>query len=132
MAPISTNAAMMTFFILMVLLTIKHFIADYPAQTQYMLRKGSPTGWVLPLVAHCAVHMGLTSLVVLIVSGDLLLAFGLGLFDFVVHFVVDTIKARIWKYAFPTKAFWVALGADQAMHHLTYAVIALLVVSRYM
>lgn len=132
MAPVSANSAMSMFFVLMVLLTIKHFVADYPAQTQYMLRKGSPTGWVVPLAAHCAVHMVLTSVAVAIVSGNISLAVGMGILDFVVHFAVDTVKARLWKYPFPTKAFWVTLGADQAMHHLTYAFIALLVVSRFL
>ncbi len=51
---------------------------------------------------------------------------GLTLFDFIVHFVVDRVKAHPdlggrWKADNPK--FWWALGGDQAIHHLTHYII---------
>lgn len=122
----TNNAAIGTYFILMLFFTLKHFLADYVWQTQYMLRKGSAKGWVTPLVAHCAVHAGLTLLVLLPATGSK--AFILAIADGVIHFVVDAVKAQKLKYPFPTKGFWVSLGGDQAAHHATYALLAYLAV----
>lgn len=36
-------------------LFVKHFLADFPMQTPYMLQKGALTGWAAPLAAHCVV-----------------------------------------------------------------------------
>ena len=71
---------------------VKHFVADYPLQTPYMLGKFKPTGWVRPLAAHAGVHAAITALVAL-GAGAGLLALGCALLDFVVHFVMDRVKA---------------------------------------
>lgn len=65
-----------------------------------MLAKFKP-GWefVKPLTAHCGVHAAMTALISSIFllcrsgPGYGLLPFGLAAFDFVVHFVMDRIKA---------------------------------------
>lgn len=101
------------------LLLVKHFIADFPLQTAYMLRKVQPTGWKLPLLCHVLVHGALTgavSLVFVSVTHALLFA----LLDAAVHFAVDTWKARFTHYQISQKGFWVSLGADQLFHHMTY------------
>lgn len=122
----SSNAVIGTYFVLMLFFALKHFMADYVWQTQYMLRKGNAKDWVTPLAAHCAVHAGLTLLVLLPVVGSK--AFILAVADGMIHFIVDAIKAQKLKYPFPTKGFWVALGADQTAHHATYALLAYLAV----
>ena len=141
-------------FTLLVAFQIKHFFADYPMQTPYMLQKfKADWGFLMPLVAHCGVHAGLTFAIVWIwywnhpVNAWVLLA--LPTFDFVVHFVMDRIKAGpkyLGRFEAISKAeyhyykdktnraqfnaamksnkyFWWSLGLDQKVHHLTHYVI---------
>lgn len=51
--------------LLVVAFKIKHFVADYPLQTPYMLGKFKARGWVRPLAAHAGVHAGLTAAIAL-------------------------------------------------------------------
>jgi Protein of unknown function (DUF3307) len=90
---------MISVFVLLVVYQLKHFLADFPLQTPYMLKKFLPgREFIKPLAAHCAVHAGFT---VAIAAGYSLavgrpapvLAVGLGVLDFVVHFTMDRIKA---------------------------------------
>lgn len=110
--------------LLMTLFLVKHFLADFPLQ-QHGSMKGSRvfTEWVPDLLLHCQVHVALTALIVLVMDlPDRLGAFVIGA-DFVLHFIIDRIKAHPdlggrWK---PNqKAFWVALGLDQLAHGLCY------------
>lgn len=111
---------------LLVLFTIKHFLADFVFQTEYMLRKGHTKGWQRPLAAHCAVHAALTFLVTFTPIG--LWAVGLAAIDFVIHFCVDYWKAQIARYPLNSRAFWISLGADQLLHYLTYIALAYIAV----
>ena len=120
---------------LFILFFIKHFLADYPFQTEYMLRKSSPIyGWKIPLATHCLVHAGLTYAVLLsvvslgmfhITWGAIL---GLVLLEFILHFIIDAWKARLCTSKPTETAFWVALGTDQLFHYLTYALIVALII----
>lgn len=125
-------------FTLLVLFQLKHFICDYPLQTQYMLGKMQATGWIQPLALHATVHACFTANIVLwfcALSDQHTLAAvlvpALSLADFVIHFAVDRIKASPklggrWNSTQPY--FWWALGADQMVHHLThYLFIAIIV-----
>jgi hypothetical protein len=79
-------------WVLLVIYQIKHFVADYPLQGKYMLRKFLPTPqWILPLLAHAGVHGGLTCLIALFVKPQAALV--LGLFDFIAHLTIDRLKA---------------------------------------
>jgi len=78
---------------LLIIYQIKHFLADYPMQTQYMLGKFKDKDWVVPLAAHSAVHAWFTLLIVWIYTSDLMLAMGLSGLDFAVHFSMDRVKA---------------------------------------
>lgn len=80
-------------WLLLILFQVKHFVADYPLQGQYMLGKFKKSpDFVLPLLAHVSVHAGMTFLIaVFCVSPGL--ALGLALLDAVIHFVVDRVKA---------------------------------------
>ena len=113
----------MFFVLLLVVFQIKHFLADYPLQNSYMLGKFK-RGWdfLIPLVSHCLVHASLTLLIISSIA-SLEIAFCLAFLDFVVHFVMDKIKAdhRLLGRFKPDQAkFWYSLGLDQMVHHLTH------------
>ena len=124
-------------FTLLVLFQLKHFICDYPLQTQYMLGKMQATGWIQPLEAHAGVHAIATFLIAYVVLDlvywldNLFFATLFAILDFVIHFTVDRIKAspNLGGRFNPTQPyFWWALGADQMAHHLThYLFIAIIV-----
>lgn len=107
-------------FLLLVLFQLKHFISDFPLQTQYMLGKMSRTNWILPLATHAGVHSAGTFVIAFLFT-SFSVAIGLSLADFILHFIVDRVKASPdlggrWK---PNQSyFWWALGADQMTHHL--------------
>lgn len=81
----------MSVFVLLLLFQVKHFISDYPLQNTYMLGKFKDKGWVAPLSAHCLVHAVFTFLISLYFG--LGIAFVMGALDFIVHFVMDRVKA---------------------------------------
>ena len=99
-------------WILLVVFQFKHFLADYILQGTYMLGKFKDKGWVLPLAAHCGVHLLFTTVIAFsvfvhaaltTVTADfqstnlyialLMIAGIFGLVDFIIHFVMDRIKA---------------------------------------
>ena len=78
-------------FILLAVYQIKHFLADYPLQGAYMLKKFlGGWQWVLPLAAHAGVH-GLFTLAICFFVNPAL--WWLSLVDFSIHFTMDRIKA---------------------------------------
>lgn len=84
---------MTTIFILLVLFQLKHFIADYPLQRPYMLKKFLPDwGFVLPLLAHTGVHAVMTFGIASMFT-HWKMALDLAIFDLVVHFGMDRMKA---------------------------------------
>ena len=117
-------------FVLLIIYQIKHFLCDYLWQGPYMLGKFKDRGWVLPLLAHSSVHALATFLIVFVFTQALLLSIGLALFDLVIHFTMDRIKASpdlLGRYGIKEKQFWWSLGLDQMVHHLThYAIIAII------
>lgn len=121
----------LTIFTLLFLFQIKHFLADYVFQNEYMLGKFKEEGWQKPLAAHCSVHGLLTWLICILYTSNPWIAACLCLLDFALHFIMDRIKASpsfLGKYNPQQKEFWWTLGADQMWHHMThYAIIALLV-----
>ena len=119
-------------FLLLVLYQIKHFLCDYPLQTQYMLGKfKGGCEWKLPLTAHAAVHAAGTLVIGLCFAPVFGIAMLLALLDFAAHFGIDRLKVVKGSYSQTDKRFWWALGADQMAHHFThYAIISLLVFLR--
>lgn len=130
---------MITIFILLVAFQLKHFLADYPLQTTYMLGKMQATDWIKPLATHAAVHACITAIIVLwyfVLSGQPMLALVLtpllAIADFIVHFTVDRLKASpsLGGRFNPTQPyFWWALGADQMVHHLTHYIFIYILIS---
>lgn len=107
-------------FLLLILFQIKHFVCDFPLQTQYMLGKMSRTNWIVPLSAHAGVH-AFGTFIITIIFTSFYTAILLAIVDFILHFVVDRLKASPdlggrWKPDQPY--FWWSLGADQMVHHL--------------
>lgn len=132
-------------FGLLILFQCKHFIADYPLQGRYMLGKfKTGTAWIMPLVCHAMVHNLFTFIICLgyllyrapgpnLQWGILCLCLAWG--DFIIHFVVDRIKASpnmLGRFEIKDPRFWWALGADQMAHHLThYFIIFALITAVY-
>ncbi|APO75871.1 hypothetical protein AM571_CH03070 [Rhizobium etli 8C-3] len=111
------------FISLLIWLQVKHFVADYLLQPPWMLEgKGhirNPGGYV-----HAAIH-AVGSFPALVFFGlDMGIIFGLGASEFAIHYAIDHAKAihsRQHSGDIMTRAFWAAHGADQLLHHLTYA-----------
>ncbi len=140
-------SAIQATFVLLLAFQAKHFLADYPLQRRFMLGKFHD-GWkfVLPLLAHVAVHAAGTFLIVCWFDPRRALAYAL--FDAVVHFVVDRVKASkrylgrfkpLTAATAPTATpaqwrsndfFWWSLGLDQMLHHLTHYAIVYAIVAR--
>lgn len=79
-------------FILLIVYQLKHFLADYPLQTPYMLGKFKEhPHYILPLLCHVAVHGMFTFIIVAMVRPNY--APAMALLDMVVHFVMDRVKA---------------------------------------
>ena len=118
---------MLTIFLLLIVFQFKHFICDYPLQTQYMLGKMKDTGWVKPLAAHAGIHAIGTFIVAYYFLNlnyyldSIAFATILAIADFILHFIVDRIKASPTiggRFRPEQPQFWWALGADQMTHHL--------------
>lgn len=117
----------MLLILLFVIFFLKHFMADYPLQTPYMLRKTHKIGWKLPLLTHSLVHAGLTfAILILFTSPGMSIA--LAIMELILHFIIDYWKAQRCKYAISDAKFWIALGFDQLLHYLTYALIILIII----
>ena len=116
--------------ILLVAFQLKHFLADYPLQTKYMLGKfkGGPE-WIKPLVAHCCIH-AFGTLIISLFWLNLNEAFHLVIIDFSIHFVMDRIKAApdiLGRFKPEQPQFWWSLGFDQMVHHLTHYLLIFLI-----
>lgn len=127
---------MLELFFVLALFQLKHFLADYPLQRPFMLKKFSekPDEWIPALTAHAGVHFLFTFCIMMWLTGNFYVSAGLGLFDFSVHFVMDRIKAspRLlgrWKPDSPY--FWWSLGFDQMIHHLTDLFVVFTLLSIY-
>ena len=106
----------------MLLLTVKHVIADFVLQNSWMaIGKDQKTGWALPLLAHCLVHLAVSMALILVVAPRF---WFVALIDFAIHITVDRLKG-ICASSFGVTLelehpwFWTLIGVDQALHHLT-------------
>lgn len=109
-------------FILLIIYQLKHYIADFPLQREYMLRKTNPHwDFMLPLALHCGVHGIGTLLITLVYAPQ---CWWLSIVDFVLHFITDRLKSGpryLGRFNDLSKpGFWNVLGLDQMVHHLTH------------
>lgn len=126
----------MNTYLLLVLFQIKHYLADFPLQTGYMLGKGKKgTAWILPLIAHSGVHAIFTLVIALLANPRVA---WVALLDFTLHFIIDRVKA-LYKLKEGTweaherpmllTKYYAAFGKDQLAHQLTYILIAYLILN---
>ncbi len=109
-------------------LFIKHFICDFPLQVFPWMYRNKGTYLHAGGLAHAATHGFGTLLVLWFFIGNA--AFGFALLDFLLHYHIDWSKMNLNK-TFNLKPdnsewFWVGLGVDQLLHHLTYFLIVYL------
>ncbi len=83
-----------TIFTLLVLYQIKHWLADYPLQGEYMLGKFKDSwDFLEPLAAHVAVHGALTFAIAFVFTHAIPVAMSLAMLDAIIHFAMDRMKA---------------------------------------
>lgn len=109
--------------LLLTLLETKHFLADWVLQTNYQIaNKGKylhPGG-----LQHSLTHAILTQCILIGLGYGITLSFTVAFADFMVHYHVDWAKQNLSSGLTTTdKKFWVLMGADQLLHHLTYIAI---------
>jgi hypothetical protein len=104
----------------MLVLTVKHVIADFVLQNSWMaIGKDQKTGWALPLLAHCLVHLALALALILVIAPRF---WFVAFIDFAIHIVIDRAKGLCASGLNVTLGhpwFWTLIGVDQALHHLT-------------
>ena len=104
----------------MLLLTFKHIIADFVLQNAWMAHgKDQRHGWALPLLVHCAVHLAVALVLIVIVAPRF---WFVAFIDFAIHITVDRAKGLVSSRFGMTPEhpwFWTLIGVDQALHHLT-------------
>jgi len=100
-------------------LTLKHFIVDFPLQTQRMIDEKGHYGQLGGIV-HAMLHAVGTFLVMIWVL-DFTSAVVIGLLDGIIHYHVDWLKQNVTRGLTPAdKDFWIWLGWDQWTHQATY------------
>lgn len=117
---------------LIAMLAVKHCLADFVLQTSRHLRFKSRYGH-LAGIEHSAIHAALTLPCLWTAGLRPLPMAALAAVELVVHYHVDWLKERTTAYAGWTasdKAFWMAFGADQLAHQLTYAGMVAMVIAR--
>ena len=118
-------------FMLLLVFQVKHFVADYLLQNNYMLGKFK-TGidWVLPLAAHAGVHTLCTLCILVALNQPVLLIWILPI-DFCSHFIIDRVKASpylLGRWKPNQSTFWTVLGMDQMLHHVVHYFIIYMIV----
>lgn len=117
----------MDIILLLVLLQIKHFIADFWLQFPYMIEEKG-TYWAEGGRHHALVHTAGTFLA-LAWCGYIDLAVYLALLDGAIHYHIDWAKMNMSRRLTPAdSAFWTWLGFDQALHQLTYLLLVAIIV----
>lgn len=116
---------MIDYTLLYIAFFIKHFLADFPLQTQWMIREKGHWG-KLGGIVHSGVHAILTVAVLSLFSIEPTVAASAGALDFVSHYHIDGLKMYVGNKTGWTPSdnqFWIAIGLDQLFHYLTYALI---------
>jgi hypothetical protein len=116
----------MTTWLILSLLFVKHFLADFCWQSDRMRRdKGHFAR--LGGLQHAGLHGLLTYVILMHVLGTQACVV-LAVFDTTVHYTVDLIKARVSVKSSPQHAvYWYWHGADQLIHAWTYLAIGAVV-----
>lgn len=126
----------MTDLLFWTLIQLKHFLADWVWQTNWMVNgKRRVEGWITPLLAHAGLHGVLTYVVVLAVIRNSEIAFITAIFDSACHFIIDRIKSNpTWSFLWDDpskKSYWIVMGLDQLLHQMTYVIIWEIFIRRF-
>lgn len=112
---------------LLALLFLKHFLIDFVAQTDQMVREKGTYGAEGGLI-HSGQHALVTFWIILLFSP--VLAFPLALLDGIIHYHIDWAKMNLSRgLTAADHKFWVWIGVDQLLHYLTYLGIVYVIVS---
>ena len=111
---------------LLIVLFLKHNLADFVFQTRCMSQKSAQQNWLGPLALHCAVHAVLTFVVICPFFPAFVWL--VTVTDYCLHFLIDYWKAQFARYPFGTPAFWWTFGLDQFLHAMTYVLLVYLIV----
>ena len=113
-----------------VLFEIKHLLADYILQSNWMASgKQERSDWLVPLCAHSLVHALGTFAIALAIEPRL---WWIALADFLVHASIDRLKGKVVALGRLTReqpVYWWVFGADQQLHGLTNLALALILVT---
>lgn len=116
------DALVLQILVLLLLLQIKHVIADFFLQNAYIIRHrryyGHPGG-----LLHVAIHLAGSLVVLLIMGTTLPLLAGLLAVEGVIHYHLDWSKDNFVarRMLTPQDAmYWYATGIDQGLHQATY------------
>lgn len=103
-------------------LFIKHFICDFPLQANPWLYRNKGIYMHPGGIAHAGIHAIGTLLVLAPFIGSLSMLYAA--IDMLVHYHIDWAKMKISNHydLQPTNSerFWILLGLDQLLHHMTY------------
>ncbi|MEL6201202.1 MAG: DUF3307 domain-containing protein [Pseudomonadota bacterium] len=119
---------MQEIFLLLVALQIKHFVADYLLQNNWMI-SGKQSLLALGGYAHAGVHVIGTWIILVFFAVPLSFAISIVIAEFFIHYALDYAKVRLDRVTSGEKnqrVFWAKHGLDQLLHHLTYVGIAYL------
>ena len=111
-----------TVLVLLLLLQVKHMLADYFLQTRIMLG-GRGVYLHVGRFLHAGVHAAGSFIALALIGVPLWVILTLALADWVIHFHIDWWKGRLTANQNLTpedSAYWRASGIDQALHQLTY------------
>lgn len=106
--------------VLMAVMAIKHFCADFLFQTAGIARgKAARQRWLTPLLLHALGHAVLTLVVAILAFPQF---WWVAVVEFVVHAGIDRAKVIAGNKAridTSMTAYWWLLGFDQMLHQLT-------------
>jgi hypothetical protein len=110
---------------------LKHFIADFPLQSQRMVDEKGTYGKEGGII-HAGIHGWFTMLIITLfyvttgwdITAASIIGALCGLLDMIIHYHVDWAKMRLGRGLTPQdRCFWTLLGVDQMLHYLTYVLI---------
>ena len=109
-------------FVALILLFVKHFICDFPLQAFPWIYRNKGIYLHMGGITHAALHGIATFAILSYWLG--LAAWGWGVVDMLIHYHVDWAKMNLGtKFNLKpdnSEWFWILLGLDQLIHHLTY------------
>lgn len=112
----------MTTIYLIWFLLAKHYLCDYPLQSESHLKYKGVYGH--PLGAEHSLIHGLSTMAVLVWFTTPLMVLSLGLLDAITHYHIDWLKSNYGEKDFTNRNFWCHLGLDQLAHQFVYITIA--------